>query len=267
MIIEQAYNLLRTKYGDTIELLSVEDVRIGAFITAVRLSDGSTGTASSLQDEHPFCRKADRDFGEFTPLKMKGRKVSRLFEMKKNSAIISSLRTAALNAVSSGLVKNGKYRIVEDCDPVSLIDLDRKRTITMVGAFQSYIEKIAGTGNILHVLEMNESAFQPEHRKYYVPAADYAEVIPRSDVVVITGQTLVNNTIEPLLDEVKDGTEVILTGPSAGILPEVLFANGVTIIGTSRFTKPDLVLDIASQGGLGYHLFEYCAQKICILKG
>ncbi|HLN55552.1 MAG TPA: DUF364 domain-containing protein [Bacteroidales bacterium] len=265
MIIERTYELLNTKYRKEFGDLLIDDVRVGLFLTAVRLSDGSVGAASSLEDDHPFCSKADRDFGEFTPMKIKGRSMRQLFETKKDTRLISSLRIASLNAISSGLISSGKFKIVEDSDPFDLLDLQGK-TITVVGAFQSYISKISGRENTLHVLELNENAFRPDQKKYYVPASEYKTVIPASDIVIITGQTLVNNTIDGLLSVIRKGSEVVVTGPSGSMLPDVLFEQGVSIIGATRVTRPELVFELVGQAGLAYHMFEYCAQKICILK-
>ena len=75
-----------------------------------------------------------------------------------------------------------------------------------------------------------------------------------------------NNTIDELLGSVGAGTQVIVTGPSGSIIPDILFDNKVTIIGAVRITDPDILFRIAGEGGTGYHLFEYGAQKICILK-
>ena len=63
----------------------------------------------------------------------------------------------------------GIIRLVEDRDPIQLIDLNSRKTITVVGAFHSYIRKISETGNKLYVLEMNEEALGQEYKKFYVP--------------------------------------------------------------------------------------------------
>ncbi|MDP4224425.1 MAG: DUF364 domain-containing protein [Bacteroidota bacterium] len=266
MIIEQTFDLLKRMYGNRLDELIISDVRIGHYLTAVRLSDESIGTASSLSDEHPFCARHDRDFGDFTPLKIKGRKVIDLLETKKEARLISSLKTAVLSAVSSKEIASGKYPVVEDHDPIQLLNLKPPKTITVVGAFQSYIRTIAETENRLYVLELNESALPPDQKKFYIPAEEYRRVLPESDIVLITGQTLVNRTIDDLLSAVTPGAQVAVTGPSSGILPDVLFTNKVTIVGTLKITRPEILFDIVSEGGMGYHLFEYCARKICILK-
>jgi uncharacterized protein (DUF4213/DUF364 family) len=266
MIIEQTYNLLKSRYRSKFEELTISDVKIGLYLTAVRLSDNSIGTSATLVDDHPFCAKKDRDFGNFTPLKIRGQKVLDILETHKESSIISSLKTAVLSAVSSKIISSGNYKIIENCDPIQLLDLTLQKTITIVGAFQSYIRKIAGTKNKLFVLELSENVLPSEQREFYIEAGEYKKILPASDIVIITGQTLVNRTIDDLLSVISTGTQVIVTGPSSGILPDILFENKVTIIGTIRITKPEILFDIVSEGGTGFHLFEYCAQKICIIK-
>jgi uncharacterized protein (DUF4213/DUF364 family) len=266
MIIEQTIDLLKSRYKIQLEELTIYDVRIGIYLSAVRLSDNTIGTSATITDDLPFCAKSNRDFGDFTPLKIRGQKVLDILESKKESAILSSLRIAVLNAISSKVIASGNYHIIEDCDPIQLLDLDHPKTITIVGAFHSYIRKISETGNKLFVLEINEEALTAEYKKFFVPAGDYKTILPASDIVIITGQTLVNNTIDNLLESISPGTQVIVSGPSGGIIPDILFNNKVTIIGASRITKPEILFDIVGDGGTGFHLFEYCAQKISILK-
>ena len=249
-----------------IEQLKISDVRIGKFLTAVRLSDGTTGTSASVEDELPFCAKSSRDFGDFSPLRIKGQNVRHLLESKKEINMLLSLKMAVINAVSSNIISSAGYRIIEDRDPIEFIDLTSGKRITIVGAFHSYIRKISGTDNRLSVLEIKRHVLPHEYRKFFVPAEEFRTILPVSDIVIITGQTLVNGTIDGLLEAITPGTQVIVTGPSSSILPDILFENKVSIIGAVRITDPDMLFEVVSQGGTGYHLFEYCARKICILK-
>jgi uncharacterized protein (DUF4213/DUF364 family) len=266
MIIDQTYKLLKEKYKNKLENLIISDVRIGLFLTAVRLSDNSYGTSATFSDDYPHCSKINRDFGDFTPLKIRGKKVSDLFETLKGSNTILTLRIAVLNAISSGIISSGDYKILENCDPVELLDLHSQKTITIVGAFHSYIRKISETKNKLYVLELNRNALADDQKQFFIPANEYKNVVPDSDIVIITGLTLVNQTIDGLLSAISNKSLVVVTGPSSSIIPDILFANKVNIIGASRITKPDILFDIVSETGTGYHLFEYCAQKISILK-
>lgn len=265
MIIDETYKFLKAGSGIQLESLKIEEVRSGAHLTAVKLSDSSYGVASTLLDTHCYIPKGKRDFGDFTPSKISGQYVSSLFETEKKSSIIDTVRIAVLNAISSKLLINGRYNIIENADPIDLIELNDNKTITIVGAFQSYINKVASTNSNLKVLELNRNAFTAEQIKYYVPAENYKEIIPVSDIVIITGLTLVNGTIDGLLDAVGPKTKVIVTGHSSSLVPDILFKNKVNIIGATRIVDPTLLFSIVSESGAGYHLMNYCAQKICIL--
>ena len=266
MILEKTIDLIRTRYGEMVENLIVTDVVMGVYMTAIRLSDGSCGVASTDIDCHPPCSKQDRDFGDFTPTKIIGQKVIHLLESDKALKALDTLKVSALNAISHKLIMESGYRIIDDTDPVDLIDLTPLKTITLVGGFHSYIQRIEGTGNRLYVLELDENALRREQKKYYVPANEYKRILPQSDIIIITGLTLVNNTIDGLIDSIMPHSLVVVAGPSSSLLPDVLFENKVNIIGATLITDPSKAFQVAGQAGSGYHLFRYCARKICILR-
>ena len=269
-IIHQTIRELKTGFAGSIAPLTIVDVHIGMHLSAIELSDGSCGVAGTAENTGAHApERKERDFGVFTPNQIRGQKVLDLLETTKSSTIVDTLKIAALNAISSAMLASSSHKIVEDKDPVDLLDLDGSKSITLVGAFRSYIKKIAdsGTGTRLQVLEFKKEALPVGFQQYYVPATDYRKVLPLSDVVIITGLTLVNGTIDGLLGSIRPGTEVVVTGPSANILPQVLFAHGVTMIGATRITDRDLLFSTVAQGGSGYHLFRYCARKITIVKG
>jgi len=265
MILQETINLLKTKYNGFIATLYISEVRIGLFMTAVKLSDNSYGISSTLPNIQMNCHKKDRDFGDFTPNKITGLKVIDLLETTKKNGLIETLKVAVLNAISSGFLETGNYKILRNTDPIDLLEINSGKTITIVGAFQSYIQKISKTNSSLFVLELNEEAFKDEDKKYYVPATDYHKVLPISDIVLITGLTLVNNTLDDLLKSIKPETQIIVTGPSSSFIPDVLFEKNVKIIGAVKITNPELMLKVVSEAGAGYHTFEYCAEKICIV--
>ena len=265
MIIQETCSLLKTKYKEKIENLTISDVRAGIYLTALRLSDNSCGVASTMANSHHECSKDKRDFGDFTPLKIKGQKVTGLLETDNESGVISTLRIAALNAISSGIISEPDYTILHDTDPIDLVKPEPGKTVTLVGAFQSYIKRIEESGARLRVLELDEKALLSGQQQYYVPAGEYMKVIPDSEIIIITGMTLVNNTIDNLLYHVHRDSTVVVTGPSGSIIPDILFEHNVKIIGATRITNPELLFEIAGEWGAGYHLFRYCAEKICVL--
>lgn len=265
MILRETVDLLKKNYTAMLEDLRINEVVSGIFLTAVRLSDSSCGVASTMT-VNSRCSKDKRDFGDFTPLKIRGQKVMDLFETDRESGAISTLRIAVLNAISSRLISDQTYRILSNTDPIDLIRPEPGKTITLVGAFQSYIGRIAESGAKLRVLEMDEKALSGGQEQYYVPAEEFKKIIPESEIIIITGMTLVNDTIDDLLAYVSRGSTVIVTGPSGSIIPDILFKYNVAIIGATRITNPALLFQIVGEWGAGYHLFRYCAEKICILR-
>jgi len=265
MILEETIDLLKTKYKTQIEDLAITDACIGIYLTAIRLSDGSCGVASTELGPQEGCCRDKKNYDEFTPAKITGRRLIDLLEFDGPAKALESLKVAALNAISMKIISGSGYKIIENTDPINLVDLQSKKTITLVGGFHSYIKKISETDSRLYVLELDENMLQGEMKKYYVPADEYGKILPISDIIIITGLTLVNNTIDGLINSILPHSQVIVAGPSSSLLPDVLFKNKVDIIGATTITDAAMAFEVASQAGGAHHLFRYCAEKICIM--
>lgn len=267
MVINETYQWLLKYYPDIIKDITITDVRLGILLSAVKLSDESVGVSSTFANTETSCIRKNRRFDAFSPSKMAGQKVVDLFENAPSNNVTDTLKMAVLNAISSRILYNGNYKILEDTDPIDLIDYTSKKNVTIVGAFNSYIQKISESKHNLKVLELDKNTLLDEHKKFFVPANEYINVIPESDIVIITGLTLINKTINGLLEAAKPESQVIITGPSSSIVPDVLFNYNVSIIGASKITDPDMLFALVGEAGTGFHLFRYCAKKICILNG
>lgn len=266
MIIDKAIAFLTNHFDEHWPEIIIEDVRIGLYLTAVRLSDGSAGVATTLHGNDKICKKENRRYGDFSPLQIRGRKMSEMFAEKPGNHIMESLRLATLNALSAGRLRHGKHILHRNTDPIDLLDLEGSKNIVIVGAFQSYIRKILHTSNTLAVVELERDALTSEQQHLFVPAKDAHMVIPAADIVMLTGMTLVNNTLDALLELITEKQQVVVTGPSSSIVPDVLFANKVNIIGATLITDGDKLMELVSEAGAGYHLFRYCAEKVSIVK-
>lgn len=265
MVLQETYDLFLTKYSKDFENITIEKLTIGLFLTAVKLSNGYCGVASSDFDTTiNCCHKQKRDFGDFTPGNIRGQKVLDLFRLD-SSKILDSVKLAVLNAASAEIMDKSNYKIIVDKDPFDLIDLSGQKTICIVGAFQSYIKKISSTQHKLYVLELNENALAEDQKQYYVPSVNASKVLPFADIIIITGLTLLNNTLDGLLQHIPANKHVIVVGPTSGLIPDVLFKRNINIIGSTKITNAERMFTVVSEGGAGFHLFKYCAQKICIL--
>lgn len=266
MLLDDTFGLIKSRYGSRFNDITIEKLAAGIFLTGIKLSNGYSGLASNETDRKDSCSyNRSRGFGDFTPGNFKGRKVVDLFSLPDPSCFIRTVQLAAMNALSAELITEPGYRIIENTDPIELIDLTLKKQVCVVGAFLSYIKKIAESNSELKIIELNENAVPEEYRRYFVPAEHSEDVIARCDVVIITGASLANDTLDRLLEIIPAQTTVILVGPTSGLLPDVLFAKGVNIIGSTRITDAGKMFELVAEGAAGFHLFKSCATKICIV--
>jgi uncharacterized protein len=126
----------------------------------------------------------------------------------------ASVGVAAINAIARPAAE-----LLEEGDGLQLIlEHGRGRDVTLVGHFP-FVDRLRKYVRNLWVLELHPGEGD-------LPASEASRVIPRSDVVAITGSTLINHTLEDLL-VLASGRPVILLGPST-ILSPVLFDHGIS---------------------------------------
>jgi uncharacterized protein (DUF4213/DUF364 family) len=266
MIINETFGVIKAKYGRQLNSVTIEKLVAGVYLTAVKLSSGYSGLASNDLNSSDNCTHSrNRGFGDFTPGHFKGQKVVDLFAIPEPTCFLKTVQLAVMNALSAELIKESKFRIIENLDPMDLIDLSDKKKVCIVGAFLSYIKRIAESNSVLKIVELNENAVPEEYRRYFVPSSLSEEAISQSDVVIITGSTLANNTLDKLMEVVPEKAKVILVGPTSGLIPDVLFNRGVDIIGATRITNSGKMMELVAEGAAGFHLFKSCATKICIV--
>jgi uncharacterized protein (DUF4213/DUF364 family) len=88
--------------------------------------------------------------------------------------------------------------------------------------------------------------FEKSPRENDLPAEKINEYLPRCDVVVITGQTIINNTLTDILSYSKKAFKVLL-GPSVPLSP-VLFEYGIDVIAGVKISKCEQVNRYIRQG-------------------
>ncbi len=120
------------------------------------------------------------------------------------------------------------------------------KTVTCIGRFPFY-GKLASTALKAHLLEMNP-------REGELPPFAAEEVIPESDLVVITGTTLINKSLERLL-ELSRGKICVVLGPSTP-MSDVLFDFGATVIGGVEVVESERLFVSLMQGVKFYHKLE-----------
>ncbi len=112
------------------------------------------------------------------------------------------------------------------------------KTVTCIGRFPFY-ERLAEAAARSYLLEINPQAGE-------LPAFAAEEVIPESDLVIITGTTLINKTLERLLELSRTGIAIVL-GPSTP-MSDVLFDFGASVIAGVRVVDQEQLFRSIAQG-------------------
>ena len=120
-----------------------------------------------------------------------------------------------------------------------IIEKGRDKNIAIIGHFP-FIPKLRGIARELWVIEKN-----PQPGDY--PAESAGDLVPKADVLAITGTSITNHSIGDLLKFKKNSAYTIVLGDSA-ILSPVLFDYGIDAIAGTMVTDNDLALKCISQG-------------------
>ena len=248
--------------------LSVVDIRIGVYYTAVKLNSGHAGVAYSPIHEIPqsrCCPLSQSRMGQA------GRLLDLcLFEhvdlAHSDNLLESAVGVATINAVSSILLDGPRpgYRVLGDeVDTLNLVRVAEQDTVSIVGAFPPVIKHMRQFTKNIYVIEKNPKA---QVDATLEPEEAAKKLLPRSDIAVFTGATIVNHSFETLLALCTSAREIVFLGPTCSMVPEPLFEHGVTLMGGLRVNDGDAVLRVVSEGGSGNHFYESCATKTTIVR-
>ena len=115
-------------------------------------------------------------------------------------------------------------------------------------------------------VEQDPATLKPDELPFFRAADQADSVVPTADVLLITGTTLINDTLEQLLALAKPTARVTMVGPTVSLLPDPLLRRGVSILGSVRIVAPDAFLDLLAEGGSGYHFLGRSAQKVVLVR-
>ncbi|QDX80351.1 Fis family transcriptional regulator [Denitratisoma sp. DHT3] len=257
------------RLGPEAEALTLERAVLGIFFTGVKLSNGAGGLCATPIKNVPeavCCPSSAKAMP--TPGKIAGRKVlSVLDDLYRPQDLRRGLAIATLNALAESLwLRDGPPAGIDlrFGDAFEALPLSPGQRVALVGAFPPYMRELRRREQPFNVLELDPATLKPEELPYYVPAERAPEVIPGADVFITTGTTLINGTLDGLLGLLRPGAEAAVIGPTATLVPEPYARRGVTVVGGTRVTAPDELLELLAEGGSGYHFFGKTVERITL---
>jgi uncharacterized protein len=270
-ILEETAALVKDKIGEDFQNLTIEKAIVGLFFTGVKLSNGAGGLCYTPIKEIPQAVCCPSSAGRiFNPEKINGLPVNEATAgLTSTEPIKTAVAIATLNALSQTCWQKGvtgNYTISHHMDAQDAVKMPVEKSVAVVGAFIPTLQALKARGGTWWVIEQEPKTLKEDEMSHYVPAEQSTEVIGKADVLIVTGVTLINHTLEGILSDAKPDADIAVMGPTASALPEPLFERGVRIVGGVMVTNPDRLLEIISCGGSGYHFFDKYADRIVIEK-
>jgi uncharacterized protein (DUF4213/DUF364 family) len=266
-VIAETIDILKEKSPSPLHEVWVDDLVIGIFFTGVGLSTGHAGVAFTPIGEIPeaVCCPTTAvrmpQAGSF-----EGKSISEILKYSLDTNVLkSAIGVATLNALSQLIIELGddtNYRIIKDTDGFDLLEIQPYETVSLIGAFGPYIRRLKMMQNPFFIVKKNPQTLRSDEIKYFKSDSEMSSAIEKSDVVIITGTTIVNHTIDPILSYIKNEVRAAIIGPTASMIPDAFFKRGVTMMAGVRILDSDLMIKILKQGGSAYHFLKDCFEKI-----
>jgi len=207
----------------------VRSVLIGAHWTVV--CSRHCGMASTILGNKPHGHEKVREAGC-----LHQKSARELAEyLRSENPLEASIGAAAVNS----LLEYDERQAVELNAGDVLADHGRGKNIALVGHFP-FIPKLRQAARHLWVIELN-----PAEGEFPADAATH--LIPKADVVALTGTSLINHTMDHLLSLCRPGALVLVLGPSTHLSP-ILFDHGVSLLSGTQVVDEEAVLRTVAQG-------------------
>jgi uncharacterized protein (DUF4213/DUF364 family) len=268
-ILAETIEAIESAAPNEIDALAIERAVVGLFFTGVKLSTGHVGACATPIKAIPeaVCCPSSLHAWPF-PGKMRGRRAAAfLDEVRQQDGIRRAVGIATMNAMAAFCRDRRPHPAVDletGIDAFDAADIRPGQLVVVVGAFVTFLRELKKRGQPYLVLEQDPATLKPDEMPFYRHASQAAAVVPQADVILITGTTLLNDTLDGLLSAANPAACKVVVGPTVGLVPDAYLRRGCHILGTIKVTRPDEFLDVLAEGGSGYHFFGRCAEKIVL---
>jgi uncharacterized protein (DUF4213/DUF364 family) len=270
-ILDESIEAIREILGRELDDLTVERAVVGLFFTGVKLSNGVAGACATPIKTIPeaVCCPSSAMSMPF-PGKLRNRPAFDLAqEALGENGIRRAVGIAALNALADTCWRRRPHPDTElqlGIDAFDATEIYPGDRVVVVGAFVPFLRELKRRRQSYLVLEQDPATLKADELPFFRPAEQAAAVVPQADVLLITGTTLINDTLEELLTLASPAASVTMVGPTVTMLPDAFLHRGADVLGTVRIDAPEEFLDILAEGGSSYHFLGRSAQKVVLMR-
>jgi len=267
MTITQDFLEIIKKVDDVIEIpsiqeaffppLEVEDISCKASnFGAIKLEDGSIGII--FINLTPEIKQIAAKFDPSQLIGMDPIELAGNFNSQDDFK--KTLGLGAINAVSQLVFNKADLILDFTTDSLGLLNLQSGDNVGMVGFFPPLVKKIELLGNTLVVIEKKEQLIK--RRDKWEITLDPERLIA-CNKVLITSTTVLNDSIDDILQYCSQAEKISVIGPTGGFLPDPLFKRGVNVLGGTFIHDSELFMNLIRQNQKwGSSTKKYCIQKI-----
>ena len=241
--------ILYDRFIEKARKVSIENVTIGLGYTAVTLSDGGMGLAGTwFAGKKPT--SMNKDYVDF-----EGKPADELLAYIHDDRMVHRCMALALiNAfnypVAAKIPESPGNRFL-----LKTIGVARGTKVSMVGFFRPLVERIKAGSTDLDILD--ETLGLGERQSFY------DRLSGRSDVLILTSTSILNNTTEDILQHTGKNVKTIMMGPSTPMVSDVFKHFRVHMLAGAVPVEKEKVLRAVRHGTGTPVIKNFCRQVYC----
>ncbi|MDD3654662.1 MAG: DUF364 domain-containing protein [Desulfotomaculaceae bacterium] len=252
MILEHIYDLALPRLAGK----NIREVMIGLNLIAVELDGGAIGVTYVLKKEIDHACMALPQAGSLVG--MPAGEIAGWALQSKN-VIAVAIGLAVLNSVAE-FDKLKQDNQSNGVDAALSVEVKPTDTIGIVGNIRPLIADLKNKVQRLLIFERGEG----NHGQVNPESAE-PELLPECQVVYISSTSLINNTLEDVLNYCTGARDVVMVGSSTPLYPDAFRGSRVTVLSGTNWlpSNRDAIFSGISQCAGIQHLIKY-GQKMSV---
>ena len=170
-----------------------------------------------------------------------------------------SLGLAAINAITQSVFRRVNIVPQTAANSLGCLAIEEGDHVGMVGYFPSLVRKLEQQD--VHLTIIEKKAHFLEMQGFFQVSDDPGQ-LAQCNKVLCTASTLLNNSIDEVLDCCNNAEKIAVIGPTASFFPDPLFQRNVDVVGGTLINDADLaIINLHKGAGLAESGSKYVLEK------